>query len=146
MFSFPRRNSSQFAEENSLLEYFSFFRVLLPSCRCPHNFRNLLRVLAHAHFLLFRELFRHPCLNLPQICIHVRGEREHVSSHGGRGLRFFVFRRIPSPLPFLFFVVSFSTEQSRSFPSAPSNSCAPQKQGYRSSEKYALFRWRYALN
>jgi hypothetical protein len=48
--------------------------------------------------------------NCRQICVHLRGEREHVSSHAGRGLRFFVFRRIPSPLPFLFFVVSFSTE------------------------------------
>ena len=63
--------------------------------------------------------------NFPQICVHVRGEREHVSSQGGRGLRLFVFRRLPSPLLFFLFCVSFSTEHSRSFRGAPSNAYDP---------------------
>ena len=51
----------------------------------------------------FRENF---VINLHQIRVYVLGEREHVSRRGGRGLRFFVFCRLPSPLlvPFCCFL------------------------------------------
>lgn len=69
---------------------------------------------------------------LPQICVHLRGERVYVSCRGGRGLRFFCLcPRLSSPLLFPVFVVSsFSAEQSRSFRSASSTACA-RKTGQR---------------
>ena len=48
--------------------------------------------------LLPRKLSTSSSKILPEIRVHVRGEQVRVSTRGGRGLRFFLCRRLPSPL------------------------------------------------
>ena len=89
-----------------LLEVFVLLR------RFSHRFLFAdVRTISEIYRVRFRLCFSLPSaksfeslvLILPQICVHVRGERVHVSRRGGRGLRFFLSRRLPSPLPFSLF-------------------------------------------
>ena len=86
-----------------------------------------MHVLSHVHFLFFRECFRNPHIKFQLFatisrtparraseCFEVKRER----------VAYLLVQTNTLSLPFSFFVVSFSTEQSRYFRSAPSNACA----------------------
>ena len=107
----------------------------------PHNFR---KITAHVFGCAFPSLPRNLSTSSstiwPQICVHVRGERVHVSWRGGRGLRFSLCRCSPSHLFSPFFAVPFSAEHPRSFRNASSNVCAKKPKSTRKNryvrEKY----------